>query len=64
LQAHQRIRSPFSIGEVSSALIDRTDYEVLQVAPFKVNAVGLGLLVVQEPLKPRESEAPEAMEPL
>ena len=40
------------------------DYDVLQVAPLSVNEVGLELLPVQEPLKPKEVEAPGEIEPL
>ena len=42
--------------------LDRTDYDILQVAPLSVNEVGLGLLPVHEPLKPREVEPPGAIE--
>jgi hypothetical protein len=39
-------------------------YEVLQVVPLRVNVVGEGLLPLQEPLKPKEVEAPAGIEPL
>ena len=41
----------------------RADY-VVQVAPLRVKAVGVALLLVQVPWKPSVTEPPAAMEPL